>query len=90
MRMMLPRRKTIKFVASKGDVHPSLHIVPTGMSVAQRKLGNRCAFLAGSGTPGGRRRLHVCVDVAMQPSGNLTEIGVSVGRRLVWGVAKEM
>ena len=77
-------------VASKCAVHPSSHSVPTDNSEAPGKSGNMCAHLARSGTSDGRSRSHVCVDVAMRPSGILTEIGALVGRRLVWGVSNDM
>ena len=63
VRTMVPWCIMIKVVASKCAVHPSLHSVPTETSAAPGKFGNRCALLAGSGTPGGRRRSHVCVHV---------------------------
>ena len=90
VRMMWPWRMTMMFVASKCAVHPSSHSVPTDNSEAPGKSGNMCACLACIGTPVGRRRSHVCVDVAMRPSGILTAIGEVVGRRLVWGVANDM
>ena len=77
VRMMAPSRTTIKFAASKCAVQPSSHSVPTEIRAAPGKFGKRCAFLARCGTPGGRRRSHVYVEVAMLPSGSLTEMGVS-------------
>ena len=90
VRMMAPWRTTIKFVASKCAVHPSSHSVPTEMRAAPGKSGKMWAFFARWGTPGGRMRSQVWVDVAMLPSGSLTEMGLIDWRRLVCGVVKDM
>ena len=90
VRMMAPSRTTIKFAASKCAVHPSSHSVPTEIRAAPGKFGKMCAFFARCGTPGGSMRSHICVEVAVLPSGSLTEMGVADWRRLVWGVVKDI
>ena len=90
VKMMAPLRTTIKFAASKCAVYPSSYSMPTEIRAAPGKFGKMWAFFARCGTPGGRMRSHVCVDVAMLPSGSLTEMGVTDWRRLVWGVVKDM
>ena len=88
--ILVPSRTTTKFAASKCAVHPSSHSVPTEIRAAPGKSGKMWAFFARWGTPGGRMRSQVWVDVAMLPSGSLTEMGLIDWRRLVCGVVKEM
>ena len=90
VRIMAPSQTTIKFAVSKCTVHPSSRSVPTEIRAAPGKFGKMCALLARCGTLGGRMRSHVCVEVAMLPSGSLTEMGVTNWRRLVWGVVGDM
>ena len=90
LRTTRPRSSTMMLVASKCAVYHSSHSVPTDTKDAPGKSGNMCAFLAKGGMSAGRRSSHVWVDVAMRPSGILTDIGVSVGFLFLCRVAKDI